>query len=149
MAKIRWEVSKDGKTVKAGGKTYSVDAFRNQFKSIDSPFVTGSNALLPGNVGSAEETTKSVKKVASSPDEARAKKGPVKKTATTRAQVTAAAKGGSIKEAKGLGKTVSVFPDKPRSQGGIGKGADKKVTPVYRMMSRGGGLGGLFGKLPK
>ena len=138
MAKIRWEVSKDGKTVTDGGKTYSIDSFKNLFTKIDSPFTMGQNALTAGNVGSAERTSKPVKQVTAGPDEARAKKGPVKKTATSKAQVTAAAKGGSIKAA-----------DKPRSQGGIGKGADKKVNPVYRMMGRGGGLGGMFGKLPK
>lgn len=140
MAQVKWKVSQDGKTVTAVGKTYSVDAFANLYKSIDSEYVSGRNALKPGATGVATEIGKGVKKVAASPDEARAKKGPVKKTATSKANVTAAARGGSIKAA-----------DKPRSQGGIGKGADGKVNPVYRMMGRGGGtgVGGLFGKLPK
>lgn len=145
---ISWKVSKDGKTVTAGGKTYSVDAFKNQFSNIYSPITTASGeksrivgqyALRPGESGYANMIPgKTTVKVGSGQEAAKPKPKAVKKTATTRAQVTAAAKGGSIKAA-----------DKPRSQGGIGKGADGKVNPVYRMMGRGGGLGGMFGKLPK
>ena len=72
--RIRYEVSKDGKTVTAGGKIYSIGAFKNQFGSINPAYVNDrTKALAPTMVGSAEPTGKKVvtPKVDSSPEAAK------------------------------------------------------------------------------
>lgn len=138
MADIRWKVSEDGKTIVIGGKSYSKSAFESQFKNItavdrDGGRWSGPRMFSPGNQGTAEKNPNAPKvvtpKVDSSPDKAK-----------------------SRAEAKRYKKSVKKMSTalQSRKQGGITEsGAKKNVNPVYRNIGRGGGLGGLFGKLPK
>ena len=114
MAKMEWRVSKDGKTVTAGGQTYSISAFANQFTNIRGEFFTGKNALEAGKSGSAEPSGKKVvtPKVDSSPEKAksRAEKKRYKKSIAKMNQALQSRKQGGITES----------------------GAKKNVNPVYR-----------------
>lgn len=116
MPRVNWEISKDGKTVTVGKKTYSMSAFKNQFTDIVNPYVSAASdkKLAPGMSGTAEPTGKKVvtPKVDSSPEKAksRAEKKRYKKSIAKMNQALQSRKQGGITES----------------------GAKKNVNPVYR-----------------
>jgi hypothetical protein len=102
---IRFSVSSDGKTVKAGGKTYSRKAFDNQFRH--------QTYLQPGDSGNARKIEGSkVKKItvkepaATSKKESRVNKKALKaanKPTKVSKNKTAAPKGGGLRAGGRLG----------------------------------------------
>ena len=132
---ISWRVSKDGKTVTAGGKRYSRAAFERQFEQITSLRVprypasgwsggpvkqmhgTGSASVLnPGAKGTAEKNPSAPKVVVPTPSQS---------TPKSRRNIN--------REQKIINKL-----NRTRNQGGItSSGGKKNVNPVYRNMGIG------------
>ena len=168
MAKneVSWKVSKDGKTVSAGGKTYSMKAFKSQFKDISqvnpantsSRQVSGESMLAAGKYGYAIKTDKTVQQVsAKTADEAKAsadkkaaKRAASSLKAANKPSVSANADAARKVAAQRAAKTApsSRTPAQnlaiSRTTGGISGAGAKNVNKIYRPMGGGAG-GGLLG----
>lgn len=137
MADVKWRLSNDGKTVTAGGKTYSLSAFQKQFSTIVNKgnTVVGPNALKFDS-GTAVSRNKSVQQVsAKTADEAKAKadKKAAKKAASSLKAAKTPVKGKAAEAARTAAKKrAAATAPTARSSG-------QKYT------LRGGAGGGMFG----
>ena len=140
MAEVKWRLSSDGKTVIAGGKTYSLSAFKKQFTNIDnsSKNVRGSNAIQFGSGTADTRSGATVKKVSSSTaktaDEAKSKyeKKAAKKAAS------------SIKAASKPVKTAAAAKAREAAKKRAALTAPNKRSSGQKFTIRGGGAGGAF-----
>lgn len=165
MAEVNWKVSKDGKTVTAGGKTYSLSAFKKQFAGAEqisgngfSKQIAGPGMFEPGSKGTAsprigagavkQVSAKTADEAKASADKKSAKKAASSLKAASKPSTSSSADAARAAAAK---RATTTAPSSrtaaqniaiSRTTGGIaGKGA-RAVNPVYRMMGgAGGGLG--------
>ena len=143
MAEVKWKVSKDGKTVTVGGKTYSIAAFKSQFAGIEknsgSGFrqISGPGMFEPGATGIAGTKigAKPVKQVsAKTADEAKSRyeKKAAKKAAS------------SLKDAKKPVKTAAAAKAREAAKKRATLTAPSKRSSGQKFTLRGGGAGGAF-----
>jgi hypothetical protein len=118
-----YKVSKDGKTVTVGSKTYSIRAFKNQFDYRG-------DLAKPGGGGSAVQSPVARKivtpKVSDSPEQAK-----------SRAEKKRAKAGVKTLNKAGLGKKLTTPKPKP------GKSAISKLSKVSKVLRVGGGVPGI------